>query len=29
MAAPSFEQAKFEVKGPTTQNIILKTGIPK
>ena len=29
MAAPSFEQAKFEVKGPTIQNIILKTGIPK
>ena len=29
IAAPSFEQAKFEMKGPTTQNIILKTGIPK
>ena len=29
MAAPSFEQAKFEVKGPTIHNIILKTGIPK
>ena len=29
MAAPSFEQAKIEVKGPTIQNIILKTGISK
>ena len=29
MAAPSFEQAKFEVTGPTTQNITLRIGIPK
>ena len=29
MAAPSFEQAKFEVTGPTTQNIKLRIGIPK
>ena len=29
MAAPSFEQAKFEVTGPASQNIILRIGIPK
>jgi uncharacterized protein (DUF2141 family) len=29
MAAPSFEQAKFKVTGPTTQNITLRIGIPK
>ncbi len=29
MAAPSFEQAKFEVTGPTTQNITLRIGISK
>jgi len=29
MAGPSFEQAKFEVTGPTTQNITLRIGIPK
>ena len=29
MSAPSFEQAKFEVAGPTTQNITLRIGIPK
>lgn len=29
MAAPSFEQAKFEVTGPTIQNITLRIGIPK
>ena len=29
MAAPSFEQARFEVTGPATQNITLRIGIPK
>jgi uncharacterized protein (DUF2141 family) len=29
MSAPSFDQAKFVVSGPTTQNIKLRIGIPK
>ena len=29
MSAPSFDQAKFVVTGPTTQNIKLRIGIPK
>ena len=29
MAAPTFDQAKFEVTGPTKQNIKLRIGIPK
>ena len=29
MSAPSFDQAKFMVTGPTTQNIKLRIGIPK
>ena len=29
MSAPSFDQAKFVVIGPTTQNIKLRIGIPK
>ena len=29
MSAPTFDQAKFLVAGPTTQNIKLRIGIPK
>ena len=29
MSAPTFDQAKFMVTGPTTQNIKLRIGIPK
>ena len=29
MSAPSFEQAKFKVSGPTTHNIKLRSGVPK
>ena len=29
MSAPSFDQAKFVVSGPTTQNIKLRIGISK
>ena len=29
MSAPTFEQAKFTVKGSTTHSILLRTGIPK
>ena len=29
MSAPTFDQAKFGVTGPTTQNIKLRIGIPK
>ena len=29
MSAPTFDQAKFEILGPTLQNIKLRIGIPK
>ena len=29
MSAPTFDQAKFEILGPTSQNIKLRIGIPK
>lgn len=29
MSAPTFDQAKFVISGPTTQNIKLRIGIPK
>ena len=29
MSAPTFDQAKFLISGPTTQNIKLRIGIPK
>ena len=29
MSPPTFDQAKFMIKGPTTQNIKLRIGIPK
>ena len=29
MSAPTFDQAKFAIAGPTTQNIKLRIGIPK
>ena len=29
MSAPTFDQAKFVVSGPTIQNIKLRIGIPK
>ena len=29
MSPPTFDQAKFAIAGPTTQNIILRIGIPK
>ena len=29
MSAPTFDQAKFVISGPTTQNIKLRSGIPK
>jgi len=29
MSAPSFEQAKFKVSGPTTHDIKLRSGVPK
>ena len=29
MSPPTFDQAKFVIKGPTTQNIKLRIGIPK
>ena len=29
MSPPTFDQAKFMIEGPTTQNIKLRIGIPK